>query len=100
MLTRRQFVHGALAGAAVTRWTARSYAAIPGANDRVQFAVAGLNSRAYAHLSALKANKADARITHVCDVDTVIMDKFAGRATTAMGESPTKDQDFRRALDS
>ena len=98
MLTRRKFVSGVLAGAAITRWTARSYAAIPGANDRVQFAVAGLNSRAYAHLSALKTNKANARITHVCDVDTVILDKFAEKANTAMGEAPIKDQDFRKAL--
>ena len=39
-----------------------------GSNDRLNFVVVGLNSRAYAHLSALKANKAAARIWHVCDV--------------------------------
>jgi predicted dehydrogenase len=64
----------------------------------VNFAVIGLNSRAYAHLSSLQANKNDARITHVCDVDATILEKFAGRANTAMGEKPQTDQDFRKAL--
>jgi hypothetical protein len=49
--------------------TAKSYAQILGSNNRLNFAVIGLNSRAYAHLSALKANKANARISHVCDVE-------------------------------
>lgn len=48
-----------------------------GANDRLNFAVIGLNSRAYAHLAALKGNKETARVTHVCDVDSNILKKFA-----------------------
>jgi len=39
--------------------------------------VIGLHSRAYAHLSALKANKDAARIAYVCDVDSNTMKKFA-----------------------
>jgi predicted dehydrogenase len=50
--------------------TAKSYGQILGSNDRLNFAVIGLNGRAYAHLSSLKANRrAQARISHVCDVD-------------------------------
>jgi predicted dehydrogenase len=100
MLTRRKFVGAALAAGTATTWTARSYAAIAGANERVQFAIMGLNGRGYAHLSALQGNKADARLTHVCDVDTVIMDKFASKANGVMNEPFAKDQDFRRVLDS
>jgi len=100
MSTRREFLNTAvvLGAGAVVATTAKSYAQIMGSNDRVNFAVIGLNSRAYAHLSSLKANEKDARITHVCDVDTVILDKFAGRSEKSLGYASTKDQDFRKAL--
>ena len=100
MLTRRQFVGGALTAGALHRWSARSYASIAGANERVQFAVIGLNGRGYAHLWALKANRANARLTSVCDVDSQIMDRFAAEAEQTMGEPFTKERDFRRILDS
>ena len=99
MLSRRGFVNGALAAGAVTRWTARSYAAVAGANERVHFAVIGLNGRGYAHLSSLKANRADARLTHVCDVDSTILEKFAGKAQESIGEPIQKDKDFRKVLE-
>jgi predicted dehydrogenase len=100
MITRREFtgsLAAGIAGAAVTA-TAKSYGQILGANDRLNFAVIGLNSRAYAHLSALKANSKDARISHVCDVDSIILDRFAARTQQAMGEAPAKDRDFRNIL--
>ena len=85
MPSRREFLGSAAAAASglAIASTAKSYAQIAGANERVHFAVIGLNSRAYAHLSSLKANKADARLIAVADVDTVILDRFAGRAATA-----------------
>lgn len=100
MISRRTFLDGLAATAATTAVssTAKSYAQIAGANDRLNFAVIGLNSRAYAHLASLKANIKNARITHVCDVDKVILNRFAERATTTMGEAPKTDQDFRHAL--
>ena len=99
-VSRRNFMGGLAAAGVLSSWTARSYAAIAGANDRVNFAVIGLNSRAYAHLSALQANRKDARITHVCDVDMTILNKFAARTQTAMNEPAQANQDFRRALES
>ena len=78
--------------------TAKSYGQILGSNDRLNFAVIGLHSRAYAHLSALKANKASARIAYVCDVDTNTMKKFAADTEREMGEAPATDQDFRHIL--
>lgn len=100
MLTRRKFMGAALAAGAITPWTARSYAAIVGANERVQFAIIGLNGRGYAHLAAMKANRANARLTHVCDVDSIILDRFAAKAAAAQTEPFAKDKDFRRVLDS
>ena len=100
MITRREFLDTLATGTAglAIASSARSYGQIMGANDRLNFAVIGLHSRAYAHLSALKANKASARITYVCDVDTETMKKFAARTEEEMGEAPKIDQDFRNIL--
>ena len=100
MITRREFLDRAVAGAAglAISSTAKSYAQILGSNDRLNFAVIGLNGRAYAHLSSLKANKANARISHVCDVDSNILHKFATYTQNEMGEAPATEKDFRNLL--
>jgi predicted dehydrogenase len=96
MITRREFTAGAAALAVAA--SAKSYSQIMGANDRLNFAVIGLHSRGYAHLSSLKANKATARISHVCDVDSVTLQKFAAATQESMGTSPATDKDFRNIL--
>ncbi len=100
MITRREFLDTLAVGAAglAVASTAKSYGQILGSNDRLNFAVIGVRSRAYAHLSALKANKKDARIAYVCDVDTNTMKKFATDTEKEMGEAPATDQDFRHIL--
>ena len=57
MITRREFLDALAVGAAglAVGTTAKSYGQILGSNDRLNFAVIGLNGRAYAHLAALKA---------------------------------------------
>jgi len=101
MATRREFLDALAVSAATLAVgaTARSYSRILGSNDRLNFAVIGLNGRAYAHLSALKANRNAARISHVCDVDDKILRKFADRAQQEMGEVPATNKDFRRILE-
>src|SRR5438046_2886823 len=89
---------GGAAGLAVGT-TAKSYGQILGSNDRLNFAVIGLNGRGYAHLSALKANRSAARISHVCDVDNNILRKFADAVQRETGESPAMDKDFRAILE-
>jgi predicted dehydrogenase len=69
-----------------------------GSNDRLSFAVIGLNDRGYAHLSSLKANRNFARISHVCDVDGNILGKFAEAVRRETGESPVRERDFRNIL--
>jgi predicted dehydrogenase len=100
MINRRTFVNGLAAGVAgsAIASTARSYGQIMGANSRVNFAVAGLNGRGYAHLSALKDLGNDARLAYICDVDTTILNKFAGRAQQELGYAPKAELDFRHAL--
>src|SRR5215469_14235435 len=101
MVTRREFLD-TLAVSAVglaVGSTAKSYGQIMGSNDRLNFAVIGLNGRAYAHLSALKANKNAARIAYVCDVDSNILKKFCDATQREMGEAPAADKDFRHILE-
>jgi predicted dehydrogenase len=101
MATRREFLDALAVSAATLAvgTTARSYSRILGSNDRLNFAVIGLNGRAYAHLSALKANRSAARISHVCDVDDNILRKFADRVQQEMDETAATDKDFRGILE-
>lgn len=100
MITRRHFLDTFAAGAAGLALTssAKSYGRILGANDRLNFAVIGLHGRAGAHLSSLKANQSAARISHVCDVDSVTLQKFAADTARTMGEAPRTERDFRNLL--
>src|SRR5216683_2405827 len=101
MVTRREFLDALAVGAAglAVGTTAKSYERIGGANDRLNFAVIGLNGRGYAHLSSLRANKSAARISHVCDVDGNILKKFADTVQREMGEAPKAEKDFRAILE-
>ncbi len=101
MVTRREFLDSLAVGAAglAVGTTAKSYNQILGSNDRLNFAVIGLNGRGYAHLASLKANKTAARISHVCDVDSTILQKFADATKREMGEAPVAEKDFRRILE-
>ncbi len=101
MITRRDFLDALAVGAAglAVGSSAKSYGQIMGSNERLNFAVIGLNSRAYAHLSSLNANRSAARISHVCDVDGRILGKFADATQRAMGEAPAADRDFRKILE-
>lgn len=100
MVTRREFLDTLAVGATslAVSTSAKSYSQILGSNDRLNFAIIGLNGRGYAHLASLKANKAAACITHVCDVDATILRKFAAQTKEAMGEAPAAEKDFRNIL--
>ena len=100
MITRREFLDTLAVGTAglAISSTAKSYGQILGSNDRLNFAVIGLHGRAGAHLSALKANKSSARISHVCDVDSNTLKKFAADTEQEMGEAPKTEKDFRNIL--
>jgi len=102
MISRRTFVNGLAAGVAgsAIASSAKSYGEILGANDRLNFAINGLNGRGHAHLSALQANKAIARVAYICDPDDKIRARFATDAEKALGYAPKAERDFRRALES
>jgi len=100
LVTRREFLDTLAAGAAglAIGSTAKSYGQILGSNDRLNFAIIGLHGRGYAHLASLKANKDSARLSHICDVDGDILNKFAGDAERELGYAPASDKDFRHIL--
>jgi predicted dehydrogenase len=101
MVTRRAFLDTLAVGATglAIGSTAKSYGQILGSNERLNFAVIGLNGRAYAHLSSLKANKDAARIAYVCDVESTILDKFAQSTQKELGYLPATEKDFRHVLE-
>jgi predicted dehydrogenase len=100
-MTRRTFLDGlavSLAGTALAA-PARSYSQIVGANDRVNFATAGLNGRGRAHLSAIAAQGSSARLTHICDVDAHVLARYRDEAQKTLGYAVTPEPDFRKALE-
>ncbi|MGA7350250.1 MAG: Gfo/Idh/MocA family oxidoreductase [Acidobacteriaceae bacterium] len=101
MITRRDFLDTMAVGAAglAVSSTAKSYAQIMGANERLNFAIIGLNGRGYAHLSALAANRETARVAYICDVESNILAKFAAEAQKELGYAPQAEGDFRKILE-
>jgi predicted dehydrogenase len=101
MTSRREFLKGVALGSAgmALGGSARSYARILGANERVHFAIIGLHGRGYAHLECVRQNK-DTMVTHVCDVDRRELDKFAAETQKQFLRAPIAEKDFRRVLES
>lgn len=101
MISRREFLRDMAVGtaAATMGMKAKHYARILGANERVNFAVIGLHGRGYAHLESIRANR-NAIVSHVCDVDTRELDKFASAVNVKFNQAPIKERDFRRVLES
>ena len=101
MVTRREFLDTLAVGAAglALTSTAKSYGQIMGSNSRLNFAVIGLNSRAYAHLSGLKANQKTSHVAAVCDVESNILARFAAATEKQLGYAPPTEKDFRKLLE-
>jgi len=100
MASRREFLKVAAGTAtAALGLSARSYARIMGSNERVNVAIIGLHGRGYAHLDSLHVTP-NAAVTHICDVDSVELGKFAEAVKKKEGRAPVAEWDFRRLLDS
>ena len=103
-ITRRGFIKksslvaaGSMLGASAL--TAKSYARIAGANDRINFAILGLRSRGWGHLDGVLKNE-NTMITHICDVDRRYFDKFSNEAEKLQGQKPDWETDIRKMLES
>lgn len=98
--SRRDFIKKVSLGTAglAIGLNAKNYSRIIGSNDRVNFAVIGLHGRASAHLVGIKSCS-NTMITHVCDVDSRELDKFAQAVQKELNYSPFKENDFRKLLE-
>ncbi|HVI43690.1 MAG TPA: Gfo/Idh/MocA family oxidoreductase [Chitinophaga sp.] len=103
--SRRGFIKTAMKGAAVASvggilpsFSARSYAAIIGANERVRVAMMGVNSRGLALANSF-AGLPDCEVMFVCDVDSRAAAKCIDSVTQRQHRKPEARPDFRKALE-
>jgi predicted dehydrogenase len=98
-LNRRKFLKTSLYTGATVAWTAKSWAAVKGANDSIRVGVIGFKSRGQSHLSGYRALAPEGvKITALCDIDQKVLD---GNVETAKkkGETVTGYRDMRAMLE-
>ena len=102
MTTRRNFIKKTTTGAAAVTlggmvFPASAYANILGANDQINCAVIGINSRGKAHFLAIHKD-ANAKILYSCDVDDTILEEHNVWCQKNIGYIPKVEKDFRKVL--
>lgn len=99
--SRRKFLQTSTLGVAALGFgcTAKSYARILGSNDRINFGVAGLNSRGKALAGSIK-DTGNTAITAVCDVDSRVVEASKSMVMEAMDIKATGYKDFRKMVES
>jgi len=102
---RRNFIKNTIKGAAAVAvggilpsFTSKSYAAIIGANDRINVGVMGVHSRGLA-LAKNFATQKNARVISVSDVDNRAADTCIGEVENIQKSRPLAIPDFRKALE-
>ncbi len=96
--TRRDFIKQAsVATAGAAALSATSYAAVQGANERINVGVIGPGGMGTSHIRTLVTQK-DVRIVQVCDVDRTRL-ATAVKNATVDGREPTSTGDMRRLLE-
>jgi len=84
----------ALGGLALS---ARSYGNVLGANDQLNIAVMGTNSRGH-WLSDGFAQSDNTHISHICDVDKRVIEKTSAMIMKKYGYQPQGEKDYRKVL--
>jgi len=106
MEKRRDFIKTSLLGTAGLAiggmgFSAKSYASILGANDRINIAVIGIHGRGMAHIDAwckLKENK-NVQLTTLCDVHEELFPSRVKTVKDKIGISPKTAYDMRKVFD-
>jgi len=105
MSSRRDFIKKAGAGAAaltlgrrIPEINASSYHQIIGANDRIQIAVIGVNSRGDA-LAQNFARLTDCDVVTVCDVDNRAIEKCIKTVKSVQDKTPKGEKDLRKVFE-
>lgn len=99
-ISRRKFVKTtSLAGAGLgLAFSAKSYSAILGSNDKIRMAVIGLNGRGKALFGAITKSN-NTVVSHVCDVDKRIFPEMLKMTEETYGLKPQTETDFRKILE-
>ena len=106
MEKRREFIKKGMIGTAGLAiggmgFSAKSYASIVGANERINVAVVGIRGRGQAHISAwtdLRTSH-NIRLTTLCDVDEQFFDARSKSVVDKGGEKPKTVWDAHQVLD-
>ena len=105
MTTRRQFLKQALSGGAVLALggmmpglSAKSYANVPGANDRLRAGAVGVNSRGLA-LATNFSKQENCVVNHICDVDSRALEKCATEVENFGKGKVKRSRDIRKMLE-
>ena len=93
-MERRTFLQGAAMGLVVPA-VAR---AARSANERISLCVMGVHGRG-GKLLSIFASLPNVDITHVCDVDSGVLDARVKRLTDTTNHRPAKISDYRQSLD-
>ena len=103
---RRTFIKKTMTGVAAVSvggilpgFSAKSYGSIFGANDRINIAMMGVNSRGMA-LASTFAKQENVEIIFVCDVDSRAETVCSGSIEKMQNKRPEGIPDFRKALES
>jgi predicted dehydrogenase len=103
MATRRNFIKTLSATSAglllgTNTLSAKSYARVMSANDRIRVALWGCNRRFDSISKALSACK-DIDVAYVCDVDSRRQEKAVGTIKNLFGTTPKGQKDLRKVLE-
>ncbi|MDN5291819.1 MAG: hypothetical protein PWQ06_2058, partial [Anaerophaga sp.] len=102
--TRREFLKKTAIGAAGLTFagmgmTARSYASIMGANDRLNVAIIGLGRRLGAYIPPIAAAESNVRLLYLCDVMQSQMVNAGKRFAQVLDYTPKQQEDFFKVID-
>ncbi len=106
MTKRRDFIKTGVAGAAGLAiggigFTARSYASIIGANDRINLAIIGIRNQGTVHINSfcsLKDSK-NVVIKTLCDTDEQLFPPAVEAVSKKTGTQPLTEWDLKKVLD-
>ncbi len=97
--TRRDFIKATALGVAGIAFSAKSYGRIIGANERINLAHVGLNSRMNAHLTASQSFKNILNHVALCDVDKRTFGKTIKKYSDILPSNIKQYEDFRKLLE-
>ena len=101
--SRRDFLKKSTLGAAgitigAMGFTAKSYARIAGANDKLNVALVGLGRRYSAYIPPIGIKGNNTNLLYLCDVMKSQREKALGRVKKELGYSPMLENDFSKVI--